>query len=67
MLLTEQEVQTGGCQSSFCLYMDQAVSEAEQEKRIIFLHGSTTWRQKFSADQRSIFVLNLHMHKHIVF
>ena len=32
-----------------------------------FLPGSTTWRQKFPADQRSIFVLNLHVHKHIVF
>jgi hypothetical protein len=32
-----------------------------------FLPGSTTWRQKFPADQRSIFVLNLHVHKHILF
>ena len=32
-----------------------------------FLLGSTTWRQKFPVDQRSIFVLNLHLHKHIVF
>jgi hypothetical protein len=32
-----------------------------------FLPGSTTWRQKFPADQRSIFVLNLHVHKRIVF
>ena len=28
-----------------------------------FLPGSTTWRQKFPADQRSIFVLNLYVHK----
>ena len=29
-----------------------------------FLPGSTTWRQKkFPADQRSIFVLNMHVHK----
>jgi hypothetical protein len=27
--------------------------------------GSTTWRQK--ADQPSIFVLNLHVHKRVVF
>ena len=32
-----------------------------------FLPGSKTWRQKFPADQQSIFVLNLHVHKHIVF
>jgi hypothetical protein len=32
-----------------------------------FLSGSTTWRQKFPADQQSIFVLNLHVHKHTVF
>ena len=31
-----------------------------------FLHGSITWKQKFPADQRSIFVLNLHAHKYIV-
>jgi hypothetical protein len=32
-----------------------------------FLPGSTTWRQTFPADQRSIFMLNLHVHKDIVF
>ena len=32
-----------------------------------FLPGSTTWRQKFPVDQQSIFVLNLHVHKHILF
>jgi hypothetical protein len=32
-----------------------------------FLPGSTTWRQKFPADQRSIFVPNLYVHKHTVY
>ena len=32
-----------------------------------FLPGSTTWRQKCPADQRIFFVLNLHVHKYIVF
>ena len=32
-----------------------------------FLPGSTTWRQTFPADQRCIFMLNLQVHKHIVF
>jgi hypothetical protein len=31
-----------------------------------FLPGSTTWRQTFHAIQRSTFVLNLHVHKHII-
>jgi hypothetical protein len=30
-----------------------------------FLPESKIWRQKFPADQRSIFVQNLHVHKHI--
>jgi hypothetical protein len=30
-----------------------------------FLPGNTNWRQKMSAHQRSIFVLNLHVYKHI--
>ena len=38
---------------------------AGQEKK--FLPGSISWRQTFPADRQSIFVLNLHVHKHIVF
>jgi hypothetical protein len=32
-----------------------------------FLPVSPTWRQKFPADPQNIFVLNLHVHKHMVF
>ena len=39
----------------------------DQGRKKEFLPGSTTWRKKFPADQRSIFVLNMHVHKHIVF
>ena len=40
----------------------RTVPKSGQEKRIFFLPWPTTWRQKFPADQRSIFVLNLHVH-----
>jgi hypothetical protein len=32
-----------------------------------FVPGSTTWRQEFPADQRSIFIQSLHVHKRIMF
>ena len=50
--------------ASFALNSDATIYRAGKNN---FLPGSTTWRQKCPADQRSIFVLNLHVHKHIVF
>jgi hypothetical protein len=56
------------CKSSTQLvYVVVAYVVVSRAGKKIFLPGSTTWRQKFPADQRSIFVLNLHVHKHIVF
>jgi hypothetical protein len=46
---------------------DELIGGVARAGKKNFLPESTTWRQKFPADQRSIFVLNLHIYKHIVF
>jgi hypothetical protein len=47
--------------SNFVMYIIRSIIIKRGKNS--FLPGSTTWIQKFPANQRSIFVLNLHVHK----